>query len=156
TIPDPRAERARPARRRRRRVLKRAVPLLIVAVLMAALSAFGSTNARAADARTLSVTPATELGNQVVLVSWTGFTPTVGFNNTVTILQCKANPQVIDADRNAATADDCYTARPPTGNAVNGTATTQSDGTGSAFIELLPAAQLPMLDCSATNPCSLV
>jgi ABC-type phosphate transport system substrate-binding protein len=141
---------------RMRRTLTRAVPVLLVAALAAWLSAFTPTSARAASPRTLSITPATGVTDQVVQVHWTGFTPTQGFNNTVTILQCKANPQSIDTDNNDTTADDCYTAPPPTGNEIAGTAITQADGTGSASIEILPAAQLPMLNCSETNPCSLV
>ena len=140
----------------RRRVIARIAPLFLVAGIAVATTPFAPTAARAAGARTLTVTPATALGNQVVLVHWTGFTPTSGFSYKVTIYECKANPHQINHDLNSATADDCYTAAPPTGNAVLAKGTTQADGTGSAFIEILPAAQLPLLNCSTTNPCSLV
>jgi ABC-type phosphate transport system substrate-binding protein len=139
-----------------RRTLTRTVPLLLVGVTAAWLSAFAPPSARAAAPRTLTISPATGVGDQVVQVHWTGFTPTDGFNNTVTIVQCKADPHSIDADNDSTTADDCYTAAPPLGNEIAGTAITQANGTGSASIEILPAAQLPMLNCSETNPCSLV
>jgi ABC-type phosphate transport system substrate-binding protein len=143
--------------RKLRPTLTRTVPLLLVAVIAAWLSAFTAPSARAAAPRTLTVTPATGLGDQVVQVHWTGFDPTEGeFTDTVTILQCKANPQSIDTDNDSSTADDCYTALPPQGNQIAGTAITQANGTGSAAIEILPAAQLPMLNCSETNPCSIV
>lgn len=132
--------------------------LVALGAIAAASTAFvGAEPARAAETRTLTVTPATGLGDQVVLVQWSGFTPTVGLSNTVNILQCRANPQQIDADSNATTVDDCLTATPfpNQGNEVT-TGVTQADHTGSAFIEILPAAQQPSLNCSETNPCSLV
>ncbi|MBV9950772.1 MAG: substrate-binding domain-containing protein [Acidimicrobiia bacterium] len=107
----------------------------------------------AADGRTLSATPADGLGNEVVAVSWTGFQPSVDGAYTVTIMQCKgAVPSSLA---------DCYqTFRPPATNDDNGSAVpdgvTQADGTGTSFIEVRPALQLPSLDCTATSPCSLV
>lgn len=114
-------------------------------------------SARAAGPRTLTVTPATGLGDQVALVQWSGFDPTSGFTDTVNLLQCKANPQKIDADHDPTTVDDCLTARPfpNNGNEVT-TGITQSDGTGSAYIEILPAAQQPALNCSESTPCTLL
>ena len=54
-----------------------------------------------ADGRALTVTPASDLENQVVQVAWSGFTPTSGSgDNAVIILQCKANP---------ASLADCFT-----------------------------------------------
>jgi ABC-type phosphate transport system substrate-binding protein len=132
--------------------------LLVVVLGVTTMSALvGAHPAHAAGARTLTVTPATALGDQVALVQWAGFDPTAGFSNQVIVLQCKANPQKIDADHNATTADDCLTATPfpNAGNEVtNGV--TQADGTGSAFIEILPAAQQPALNCSQTNTCTIV
>jgi len=135
----PRANRARRARG------TRAAALLMVAAIAVALSSMNATSARAAG-RTLTVAPATELGNQVVLVHWTGFKPV----NGVIVQQCAANP---------VTLADCETALPFPNSAngnevVNGV--TQADGTGGAFIEIRPAAQLPSLDCSADKPCSLI
>ena len=144
------------ARKRRSRAA-RAAAVLLVGATIAVLSSFGSTTARAAGTRTLTATPATGLGNQVAFVQWSGFTPTVGFSNTVTLLQCKGDPKVVDADRNPTTVDDCLTATPfpNAGNKV-ASAVTQADGTGSAYVEILPAAQQPLLNCSATNPCTLL
>jgi ABC-type phosphate transport system substrate-binding protein len=131
--------------------------MLVVAALTA-LSSFGSSTARAVGPRTLTVTPAAGLGNQVALAQWSGFDPTVGaFTDTVTLLQCKLNPKQVSADHNPANADDCLveTPFPNYGNEIQ-SAVTQSNGTGSAFIEILPAAQQPLLACSQTNPCTLL
>jgi ABC-type phosphate transport system substrate-binding protein len=153
------AARARSARRATaaRTRLTRTAALLAVLAVVVGFTAFRNTSARATGPRTLTVTPATGLGNQVVLAHWTGFDPTVGFTDTVNLLQCKLNPKVVDADRNPATVDDCLTATPfpNAGNKV-ATGVTQADGTGSAFIEILPAAQQPLLNCSESNPCTLL
>jgi hypothetical protein len=103
-------------------------------------------------ARTLTVTPAGDLKNQVVLVRWTGFTPSNQGANTVTIYQCKGSPKSLD---------DCYQLiRPPAGTNALGTgidnAITLADGSGSAFLEIRPALDLPSLDCSKANACSVV
>jgi ABC-type phosphate transport system substrate-binding protein len=125
---------------------KRATVVLLMAGIAVALCFFPLTSTARAAGRTLSVAPATELGNQVVLVHWTGFDPTWG----VIVQQCKASP---------VSLADCETAL-PFPNSENGNevidAVTQSDGSGQAFIEARPAAQLPSLDCSAESPCSLI
>jgi ABC-type phosphate transport system substrate-binding protein len=135
----------------------RAMCALLIVVAATAASTVGTTRAHAAGPRTLTVTPATGFSDQVALAQWSGFDPTVGFTDTVTLLQCRANPHQVDADSNSTTADDCLTAVPfPfAGNKIS-SATTQADGTGSAFIEILPAAQAPALNCSETTPCSIL
>lgn len=103
--------------------------------------------------RTLTITPATGLENQVVEVSWTGFQPTTPEGTySVTIVQCTADPDDLA---------DCFNVpRPPASNNDNGTGVpggiTQEDGTGSAFMEVRTALELPELNCSAKNPCSLL
>ena len=124
----------------------RVVAVLSVACLAVTLSVFRSPTTARADGRALTVTPATEFGNQVVFVHWSGFSPAFG----VIVQQCKADPSSLA---------DCDTAL-PFPNSENGNevidAPTQPDGTGDAFIEVRPVAQLPALGCSAESPCSLI
>ena len=102
------------------------------------------------EPRTAAVTPDAGLGNDVVTVSWSGFRPTTGLGlNSVVVLQCRANP---------TTLDDCFTDTPYP-SLAEGTrlvASTGPDGTGSVQFEVRPAANLPRLGCSETNPCSIV
>jgi hypothetical protein len=105
-----------------------------------------------AVSRSLTVEPATDLKNQVVRVKWTGFDPTVDGAFTVTIYQCKGTPKSLA---------DCYQPiRPPSGGDPLGTGiqdgVTLPDGTGSALLEVRPAFDLPVLDCTASNPCAVV
>ena len=100
--------------------------------------------------RTLSASTTENLADQVVQVSWTHFNPTTQISGKVIVVQCPEAPASLDA---------CYTAPPfpafQNGNeVVDGS--TQADGTGSAFIEVRPAALLPQLDCSQTHPCALL
>ena len=97
-----------------------------------------------------SASPGTALSNEVVTVSWSGFTPTLpnGLYG-VLIVQCKGTP---------ATLADCYTAEPYP-DITNGTrvlSSTGSDGTGSDRIEIRPSAYLPLLNCSEINTCSVM
>lgn len=124
---------------------------IVTCVLWAGLFV-GTSRSGAATPRTLTVTPGSGLVDQVVQVHWTGFTPTNGANFTVTLYQCKGAP---------ATLADCYSViRPPAGGDPNGSGVqdgfTNADGTGSAFIEIRPALDLPVLDCSAAHPCSVI
>ena len=103
----------------------------------------------AAAGRTLTVTPATELGNQVVQVNWTGFTPTTKTGMLkVIVVQCKMNPKSVA---------DCFMGDPfpssQNGNLAYGI--TAADGTGSTVIEIRPSARLATLDCRQANPCEL-
>ncbi len=102
--------------------------------------------------RTLTVSPATGLRNQVVHVQWSGFTPSVDGAFTVTVYQCKASP---------GSLADCYQLiRPPAGGDPLGTGIdsgiTEPSGKGSAFFEVRPAFDLPVLNCTTANPCSIV
>lgn len=97
-----------------------------------------------------TASPGTSLTNEVVTVSWSGFTPTLqnGLYG-VLIVQCKGTP---------GSLADCYTAEPYP-DLANGTrvlSTTAANGTGSARIEIRPSSYLPLLNCSATNPCSVM
>jgi ABC-type phosphate transport system substrate-binding protein len=102
------------------------------------------------DGRAGSASPGTELVNEVVTVSWSGFTPTQtnGLFGVI-LLQCSAAP---------TSFADCFTAEafPQVTNGTVVQATTAADGTGSARIEVRPAAYLPSLGCSNTTPCSIL
>ena len=107
-------------------------------------------NGTGTSGRSGSASPGTALSNEVITVSWSGFTPTLpnGLYG-VLIVQCKGTP---------ATLSDCYSAEPYP-DLANGTrvlSTTGTNGTGSARIEIRPAAYLPLLNCSATNACSVM
>ena len=105
---------------------------------------------QSAGPRTLTVTPSTGLANEVVEVTWSGFTPTTGSGQySVLIYQCTENPQSLD---------DCFTDAPfpelPEGSRQ--IARTAGDGTGRSVFEVRPAANLPRLGCSETRPCSIL
>lgn len=100
--------------------------------------------------RSATASKTEDLDNEVVTISWSGFTPTGqdGSNNTI-VVQCIADPQSLA---------DCFTAEPypaiANGNRKFGK--TLDDGTGSVQFEVRAAAQLPALGCSATRPCSVM
>ncbi len=100
--------------------------------------------------RSGTVSPGVDLSNEVINISWSGFRSTTQQNiYTVIILQCKANP---------VSLADCFLAE-PFPDLANGNRlldSTAADGTGSAQFEVRPASNLPQLDCSATNPCSIL
>ena len=102
------------------------------------------------NSRSGVVSPGTSLTNEVVTVSWSGFTPTLpnGLFG-VLIVQCKGTP---------VTMADCYTAEPypDLANGTRASSTTGSDGTGSTRIEIRPASNLPLLNCSASNSCTVM
>jgi ABC-type phosphate transport system substrate-binding protein len=106
--------------------------------------------ANGTEGRSATVTPGADLSNEVINISWSGFRPTTQQNiYTVIILQCKANP---------VSLADCFLAE-PFPDLANGNRlldSTAADGTGSAQFEVRPASNLPQLDCSATNPCSIL
>ena len=102
------------------------------------------------DGRVLTLNQSTGLDTRALTVSWSGFNPTRRNGQyTVNIVQCRANPTALDRD--------CFMAtRYPNveqGSIVLG-ATTRSDGTGSALIEIRSAIDLVELDCSSTRPCT--
>jgi len=102
------------------------------------------------DNRAAAVSPGTALTNEVVTVSWSGFTQSGDQGQfAVLIVQCKQNP---------VSLADCYTAEayPSIANGNRVLSKTAPDGTGSTRIEIRPASYLPLLNCSSTNPCSLM
>ncbi|MBS2546838.1 hypothetical protein KGQ19_08145 [Catenulispora sp. NL8] len=124
----------------------------------------------------VTVSQTTNLVDQMVHVSWTGFTPSSGqfvtFTNLnvlypVAVYECRGtNPKITDCygtthyGQKAAAGfaqpnDGAGLAAPDfPNNAVP--AVTRSDGTGSADIEVYTANQSPSLGCDAANPCSIV
>lgn len=130
----------------------------------------------------VSVSQTQSLRDQVLHVSWTGFTPSVDiFNNPQTVVV--SNPssptiypvQIFQCRGADPSPTDCYGAdfyggdpklgfqqkAPAAGvapeypsNAVN--AVTAPDGTGQADIEVWSATQSQTLGCDATHQCSLV
>ncbi len=126
-----------------------AILLLVAASSVATIAAPGA--GAAAAARTLAVLPATGLTNQAVQVNWTGFTPTTASGlNQVIVVQCKGKPTSLA---------DCFTDQPFPSSA-NGTEVvtgfTRPDGSGTAELEVRPAAQLPALGCVQADPCSVL
>jgi len=123
----------------------------------------GSTNAHYATASTVTVSQTTNLVNQTVEVSWTGFSPSSvpTYTNTLTdypvmVAECKGD--------NPTNPDQCYDAtnggtpaafgQYGPGNATY--ATTQANGTGTADIQLFTQVQNQFLQCNINSPCSLV
>ncbi len=123
----------------------------------------GTGNAHYKTASTVTVSQTANLVNQMVQVSWTGFTPSsqptydnVATDYPVEIVECRGlDPK---------TPEECYGAdnggTPATlgkygpGNAQY--ATTNADGTGSADILLFTSVQNQFLNCGPSQPCSLV
>jgi hypothetical protein len=123
----------------------------------------GTGNSHYATASTVTVNQSTNLVNQMVQVSWTGFTPSSQptYSNTdtdypVMIAECKG--------LDPTNPNDCYDAtnggEPASfgqygpGNTAFGT--TEANGTGTADIELFTQVQNQFLDCNIHTPCSLV
>lgn len=121
-----------------------------VAMLMAATGLAIAPPATSQAGRTATVSPDGGLANDVVTVNWEGFRPTTGLGLfSVIVLQCRANPTSLD---------DCFTAAPfpQLGEGSRQLASTGPDGRGSTPFEVRPAANLPSLGCSETNPCSIL
>ncbi len=132
----------------------------------------------------VTVSQTRNLRDQVVHVSWTGFTPSVDiFNNAQTVVNSSSNsgnPTVYPVEilqcRGATPGPtDCYGANLYGGDPHLGfqqgspaagvapeypsnvvTAVTAPDGTGQANIEVWSATQSQTLGCDATHQCSLV
>jgi len=120
------------------------------AMLLAATGLVIAPPATSQVGRTATASPDGELANDVVTVSWEGFRPTTGLGlYSVVVLQCRANPTSVN---------DCFTAAPfpQLGEGSRKLATTGPDGRGSTPFEVRPAANLPSLGCSETNPCSIL
>jgi hypothetical protein len=101
--------------------------------------------------RKVEVSPATNLGDQVVEVRWSGFRPTrQGGTYSVVLLQCKANPKSVLRDCNTGETFP-YSL---TGNLQE--ANTAKDGTGHVFMDIMTTSRLPALGCRETKSCSLL
>lgn len=119
----------------------------------------------------VTVSQTTGLTNEMVHVSWTGFTPSIDPTNPAT------NQFLYDASRTPypVMIAECNTARPrfwdqcygstnggvvsdfgPFGPMNTAYATTTKKGTGQADIEILIAAQNQLLGCGVHHECSLV
>ncbi|MFI8080095.1 hypothetical protein ACIF6L_04760 [Kitasatospora sp. NPDC086009] len=130
----------------------------------------------------VTVAQTQNLSNQVLQVSWSGFTPTVDTSGTpltivtkgskqalyaVRVYQCRGlDPKITDcygsklynADggkgfNQKAPAEGTTTPDFPSNMAI---APTGADGSGETSIEIWTATQSPSLGCDAAHPCSLV
>ena len=124
----------------------------VLAVALCALYAtLGGPVSAAPQHMSAQATPSIGLGDQVVSVTWQGFAPTQSDGTDgVVIMQCRAHPRSVLNDCN--TADTFPYSL--TGNQQAGT--TNADGTGSVFIDIMTTARLPSLACSQSTPCSLL
>lgn len=139
----------------RRSLAAISVVCISTAGILAAASGSGRADTPGAvgiDGRAVTLNQSTGLDTRALQVSWSGFDPTRRNGQyAVNIVQCRANPTALDRD--------CFNAqRYPSadqGSMVLG-ATTRSDGTGSALLEIRSAIDLPELACSATNACTVL
>jgi hypothetical protein len=137
----------------------------------------GSQGAQSGITPTVTVDQTQALTNQMVHVSWQGFTPSVnnstgiGFSVTWTqyavgLYECKGTDPQLDKFTGTATSGDCYTIydqKFASDGPVNAVRTfTQpdpnggADGAGSADFQVETAQQNAFLGCDDTHPCSLV
>jgi hypothetical protein len=129
--------------------------------LLCSLAAFApATTAGAAKAPpAVTIAPMANLGSQVVDVSWSGFprTNTQTLDYAVDVLQCPY-PVIGLPDYQAA---GCYNVLPfgspdhSIGSYQTGLLTAK-DGTGRALFEVRAGQDLPSLNCSQSNVCSIV
>ncbi|MEY2754386.1 MAG: hypothetical protein RJB65_744 [Actinomycetota bacterium] len=132
------------------RVVSLVVGLLLLAVAGQGIVPLDTASVVRADGRLLFVEPGTGLANEVVVVRWEGFRPTLpDGTNAVVVLQCAAEP---------VTLDDCFNGEPypALDEGTRQVGRTGSDGTGSVEFEVRPATQLPSLGCTASVPCSIL
>jgi len=115
-----------------------------------------------ATASTVTVSQTKDLVDQMVHVSWTGFTPSSqpqydaqASRYSVMVAECKGT--------NPTKWSDCYMAgqgaqpdiQGPFGPSNEAYVTTSGQGTGQADISIESKTVNSMLDCSASSPCSL-
>jgi ABC-type phosphate transport system substrate-binding protein len=123
--------------------------------------------ASAAPAPAVAADQSTNLVDQVVHVTWSGFVPSSssvlsdGTHHVVRVYQCKGASPVSAADCYGSQLYEYGTRgssnnRDPDGPSNAITTITQPDGTGSADIEVRTITQSATLACSSTVPCSLV
>ena len=110
----------------------RAVAPFLVACALAALAGVPlATSADASAPRSAQATPATNLGDEVVRVTWQNFRPTRADGAySVAVLECIAHPTSVLRDCNV---NETYPLS-LTGNQAQGT--TQKDGTGRVFMDI--------------------
>jgi hypothetical protein len=123
----------------------------------------GTKDAHYKTRSTVTVSQTTEVVNQMVRVSWTGFTPSSQetYDNTdtdypVMIAECKG--------LDPTNPNDCYDATnggEPASFGAYGPSnttygTTEANGTGTAEILLFTSVQNQFLNCGRSHPCSLV
>ncbi|WNM46952.1 hypothetical protein RMN57_20735 [Kitasatospora sp. CM 4170] len=130
----------------------------------------------------VTVAQTKDLSNQVLQVSWSGFTPTLNTMGesvpvvtkgdkqvlyAVRVYQCRGlDPKITDCYGstlyNADPAKGFNQVAPPQGTTTPdfpsnmAIAPTGADGSGATSIEVWTATQSPSLGCDATHPCSLV
>lgn len=126
--------------------------VVVVALVIACSWIFvpNSEHRALAETRVVTVTPSVGLVNQVIEVSWSGFRQTQPNGDySVVVYQCRANPQSLA---------DCFTADPYPAlqEGTRQIGRTGPDGTGRVEFEVRPAANLPLLGCSESTPCSIV
>jgi hypothetical protein len=136
---------------RRARIFRITTVVLSALALGATMLAPAASGAAATGSRSAQVTPAANLSDQVALVTWQGFRPTLSDGSYgVTIMECRLHPESVNADCNTANTFPLSL----TGNQATGV--TQANGIGDAFIDIESSGRLPALACSHTNPCSLL
>ena len=115
------------------------------------------------DASTVTVNQTSNLVNQMVHVSWTGFTPSstplydpAATDYPVMVTECRGT--------NPASLTECYGANNggvqgafgPDGPMNTGYATTAANGTGQLDVQILTSLENQFLGCDQNHPCSLV
>jgi hypothetical protein len=112
---------------------------------------------------TVTVNQTRHLVNQVVRVSWTGFTPSspafytpTGTLYPVMVAECKGTSPASPADCYGATNGGVPGGSGPDGPYNTVYATTAPDGTGHAQIQVETYQQNPFLGCDHKHPCSVV
>jgi hypothetical protein len=123
----------------------------------------GTGNAHYRARSTVTVSQTTNLVNQMVQVSWTGFSPSSQqtYDNTntdypVMIAECKGLDPTNPTDCYDATNGGEPASFGAYGPGNTSYATTESDGTGRADILLFTSVQNQFLNCGRSRPCSLV
>jgi hypothetical protein len=112
---------------------------------------------------TVTVSQTKNLTNQMVQVSWTGFTPSsqLTYDNTdtdypVMMAECKGLDPTNPTQCYGATNGGEPASFGQYGPSNTSYGTTTSGGTGTADIQLFTSVQNQYLGCGATTPCSLV
>jgi ABC-type phosphate transport system substrate-binding protein len=115
------------------------------------------------DASTVTVNQTSNLVNQMVHVSWTGFTPSstplydpAATDYPVMVTECRGT--------NPASLTECYGANNggvqgafgPDGPMNTAYATTAANGTGQLDVQILTSLENQFLGCDQNHPCSLV